>query len=128
MSKPDDVVHILPEGNLTEDLSLIESGYVKEAMMQLQELPREDRRTRNKNFVESITAYKDGNQEEGFMWMNDNLHGSTCKQILSDIDYKGGCKDKTVEKDGQTLPLLRLIMILVPLNQKQQPIIIELDD
>jgi len=107
MSKPDDVVHILPEGNLTEDLSLIESGYVKEAMMQLQELPREDRRTRNQNFVESITAYKDGNQEEGFMWMNDNLHGSTCKQILSDIDYKGGCKDKTVEKLEDTKDSIR---------------------
>ena len=92
MSKPDDVVHILPEGNLTEDLSLIESGYVLEAMMQVQQLPRKERRSRNKNFVESITAYKGGNQEEGFVWMNDNLHGSTCKQILADIDFKESCK------------------------------------
>ena len=98
MLNPDDeVVNILPQGNLEEDLSLIESKYVLEAMMQLQELPREERRRRNKNFVESISAYK-GSSQQGFVWMNNNLHGSTCKTILADIDYTGGCKDTVVEK------------------------------
>ena len=69
MPDPGDVVNILPEGNLKEDLDLIEGEYVLEAMMQLQELPREERRTRNKNFVASITEYKGGSQE-GFIWMN----------------------------------------------------------
>ena len=61
MSSLDDkVVNILPQGNLEEDLSLIESGYVLEAMMQLQELPREARKEMNRNFVKSISAYKGG--------------------------------------------------------------------
>ena len=107
MSKADYVLNILPQGNLEEDLSLIESGYVLEAMMQLQELPREARKERNKNFVESISAYKGGSREEGFVWMNDNLHGSTCKQILADIDFKGGCKDTTVEKLEDTKDSIR---------------------
>ena len=97
MPDPGDVVNILPEGNLKEDLDLIEGEYILEAMMQLQELPREERRTRNKNFVASITEYKGGSQE-GFIWMNEHLHGSTCKTILEDLDYKGGCKDKVSEK------------------------------
>ena len=109
MSNPDDVVNILPEGNLKEDLSLIESNYVLEAMMQLQVLPREERKRRNKNFVESISAYKGGSQE-GFVWMNDNLHGSTCKKILADIDYAGGCKDTTVEKLQDTKHSIRAFL------------------
>ena len=103
----DEVVNILPQGNLEEDLGLIESEYVLEAMMQVQQLPRKEKRRRNKNFVESITAYKGGNQEEGFVWMNDNLHGSTCKQILTDIDFKGGCKDRTLEKLEDTKDSIR---------------------
>ena len=74
MPNPDDeVVNILPQGNLEEDLGLIESKYVLEAMMQLQELPREERRSRNKNFVKSISVYT-GSSQQGFVWMNNNLH------------------------------------------------------
>ena len=107
MSTPDDeVVNILPTGNLEEDATLIESEYILEAMMQLQELPREERRRRNKNFVDSISAYK-GSSQDGFMWMNNNLHGSTCKTILADIDYTGGCKDTAREKLEDTKDLIR---------------------
>ena len=83
---PDDseVMDIMPTGNLENDTRLIESEWVKEAMMQLQELPREERRMRNKNFVASVTEYKGGSQE-GFIWMNEHLHGSTCKTILEDV-------------------------------------------
>ena len=69
-----DVVNILPAGTLKDDLSLIEGEYVLEGMMQMQELPREERRARNKNFVASLTEYKGGSMEEGFVWMNENLH------------------------------------------------------
>ena len=43
-----DVVNILPAGTLKDNLSLIEGEYVLEGMMQMQELPREERRARNK--------------------------------------------------------------------------------
>ena len=110
MSNPDEeVVNILPQGNLEEDLSLIKSKYVLEAMMQLQELPREERRRRNKNFVESISAYK-GSSQQGFVWMNNNLHGSTCQTILADIDYTGGCKDTVVDKLEDAKDLLQAFL------------------
>ena len=50
-----DVVNILPAGTLKDDLSLIEGEYVLEGMMQMQELPKEERRMRNKNFVAGLT-------------------------------------------------------------------------
>ena len=92
---PDDseVMDIMPTGNLEKDTRLIESEWVKEAMMQLQELPREERQERNKNFVKSIAEYR-GSKEEGFVWMNEKLHGETCKRILADIDWTGGMKNK----------------------------------
>ena len=88
---------IMPTGNLEKDTRLIESEWVKEAMMQLQELPREERQERNKNFVKSIAEYR-GSKEEGFVWMNEKLHGETCKRILADIDWTGGMKNKAEEK------------------------------
>ena len=87
----------MPTGNLENDTRLIESEWVKEAMMQLQELPREERQERNKNFVKSIAEYR-GSKEEGFVWMNEKLHGETCKRILADIDWTGGMKNKAEEK------------------------------
>ena len=109
MADPGDVVNILPQGNLKEDLGLIENSFVLEAMMQLQELPREERRRRNINFVKSISEHTGGSQE-GFVWMNENLHGSTCKTILADLDYSGGCKDNAVEKVEDAKDAVRALL------------------
>ena len=62
MVDPGDVVNILPQGNLTEDLGLVENSFVLEAMMQLQELPREERRRRNINFVKSTGSMRTSSQ------------------------------------------------------------------
>ena len=62
MADPGDVVNILPQGNLKEDLGLIENSFVLEAMMQLQELPREERRRRNINFVKSIGSMRSSSE------------------------------------------------------------------
>ena len=109
MADPGDVVNILPQGNLKEDLGLIENSFVLEAMMQLQELPREERRRRNINFVRSISEHTGGSQE-GFVWMNEKLHGSTCKTILADLDYSGGCKDNAVEKVEDAKDAVRALL------------------
>ena len=93
-----DAVNILPAGTLKDDLSLIEGEYVLEGMMQMQELPREERRARNKNFVASLTDYKRGSMEEGFVWMNEHLHSSTCKAILEDIDFRASYKEMASDK------------------------------
>ena len=86
-------VQVLPEGDPEEDGTLIEDSYVGEALMQVQELPREERRKRNKNLILSLRTLK-GSLTEAFIWMKNHLHPSTCKTILEDHDHTPSCRTR----------------------------------
>ena len=80
----------LPEGVPELDRELVENSLIGEAMMLVQELPREERRKRNRNLVLSLRTLK-VSLAGAFIWMKDHLHPSTCKTILEDLDYTPTC-------------------------------------
>ena len=81
------MVSVLPEGDPDKDKKLIEDPNIREVMMQVQDLPEEERRTRNGNLIKSLSTLKTS-QAGGFIWMKAHLHPSTCKTMLEDQDLK----------------------------------------
>ena len=82
------MVSVLPTGNPEEDRELIEDIHIQEAMMQVQELSKEERRRRNKNLILSLRRLK-VNLTGAYIWMKANLHPST---------YKPSWKTKTTSQ------------------------------
>ena len=74
----------LPEGDPELDRELIEDSLIGEAMMLVQELPREERRKRNRNLVLSLRSLE-VSLAGAFTWMKAHLHPSTYKTILKDL-------------------------------------------
>ena len=91
------LVSVLPTGNPEEDQELIEDDHIQEAMMLVQELPKEERRRRNKNLIFSLRRLK-VNLTGAYIWMKANLHPSTCKTILEDQDHKPTCWEKRLSR------------------------------
>ena len=95
------MVSVLPTGNPEEDQTLIEDIHIQEAMMQVQELSKEERRRRNENLILSLRTLK-ANLRGAYIWMKSNLHPSTCKTILEDHDHKASCLEKRLSRRAKT--------------------------
>ena len=64
--------------------------------MLVQELPREERRTRNKNFLRAFSN-NNGGLANCLIWMKANLHPSTSRTLMEDFDYTGNWKEKIAD-------------------------------
>ena len=88
----------LPEGDPGLDRELVQNSLVGEAMMLVQELPRMERRRRNKNLIISLRTLNIG-LTGAFIWMKAHLHPSTCKTILADFDFsRESFKDRLFDR------------------------------
>ena len=87
---------VLFKGGPEEEQSLMRDENFREIMMLAQELPREERRRRNRTFLKEISEDK-GGLAKGLIWMKANIHPSTSRTLMEDNDYTGNCKEKVTD-------------------------------
>ena len=87
---------VLFKGGPEEEQSLMKDDNFREIMMLAQELPREERRRRNRTFLKVLSKDK-GGLAKGLIWMKANIHPSTSRTLMEDNDYTGNCKEKVTD-------------------------------
>ena len=76
----------------------VDDSNIRQSMAQLQalQLPREERRSRNKKFVKSLKVTR-GDYRTAFIWMKASLDPATCNKILQDFDHSGSVLERVVD-------------------------------
>ena len=79
---------------IKENLPNFKEEQIRICLLNIQSLPREQRREHNKMIMKCLLEVHNSKKEEALIWMKWNIDEAICKIILADFNYDNKCFEK----------------------------------